>query len=332
MPVDVGINYNYFATTRTTISECRADREPQTAGTWFLPVYNDPGVRATVRVQLRAMRDSGFTSLRTVVFHGHSEDPDPTAFTSMDGSISAGDRRKLREFVADVAAAGYKALEVVPDFGAENDVYCRNRTWGDCFEPQRTAENWRFIEGVASEVNANAGGMRVRVDLGNEKAPDPAMPPHARAAAKTYVQTLARNYAREFGDNWLFSAARSDASPSTETVTRQQLLIDDLAEAGLHPKFLETHNYSGDGSDVYESLGEMETLAEHIGAQVVVGELRYHSAVQARAIAGWLSAHPASRLIDVSQWPEYDPTNICAIDPDPPYTPGPLGTAIGGTL
>ncbi|MBV8371894.1 MAG: hypothetical protein JOY69_01415, partial [Candidatus Eremiobacteraeota bacterium] len=89
--------------------------------------------------------------------------------------------------------------------------------------------------------------------------------------------------------------------------------------------FLELHEYSDDPQDVEESLDALESLAERIDARIVLGELRYHSDTQAAAIAAWVAQHPKSRLLDLMQWPEYDPSRSCEINPSPPYTPGALG-------
>ena len=322
----IGINYLWYKLDRESIKQCTADGGPRDNGEWILPSYGDPAVRATVRAQLRAMRQAGFTSMRVLAFFYHSTDAEASdSFTSTDGSIRAADRTKLAQFVTDIAAAGFKRLEVVPSFQAENWLYCRNKTWGDCFAPSRTDENWRFIEQTAKIAIASAGSMNLRFDLGNEAAPDPRMPSAALANAKTYVQTIAARFAHEFQAPWTISTARSDASAAHETTDRLQLLVDDLSEANLKPPFLELHDYSPDGNDVKQSLDEASAIAARIGAHLVLGELRYHSASQAGAIAAWVRAHPNSPLIDAIQWPETDPATVCATLPPPPYSPGPFG-------
>jgi hypothetical protein len=329
--IGIGINYDWWRFSLTNLRECREQQQPRSVGSWILPQYQDAHVRAMVKAQLAAMHRAGFTSLRIMDFYYHTTDAHADdSFTSTDGSITASDRRKLGDFVRDIASAGFTSLEVVPSFQAENWLYCRNHTWGDCFEPRRTSENWRFIEQTARTVLAAKGSMTVRFDLGNEAAPDPSMALKTLANARVYLQTIAGRFQAEFGSIWAISAARSDASTAVETSARQELLLNDLAQAGLRPKFLELHLYTADGNDIADSLNRMETLAERIDAQVVLGELRYHSDAQAAAIGGWIAAHPASRIVDLIQWPEYDPSQICAIDPQPPYTPGPLEDAIRG--
>jgi hypothetical protein len=142
------------------------------------------------------------------------------------------------------------------------------------------------------------------------------------------LQSIAGRFQAEFGSRWLISTARSEGSTAAETAARLNLLLADLAASGLRPRFLEIHNYSADGNDLWESLDETERTARRIGADVILGELRYHNDVQAATIAGWLVRHPDSRLVDVIQWPQADPSQVCAIDPTPPYTPGPFARLI----
>ena len=324
----IGINYNWYAFHLESLHDCRANQESRSVGSWIVPQYGAPGVRAIVRDQLAAMRASGFTTLRTLVFYDHSSDSEDDSFTSLDGRIAAGDERKLHDFVSDVAAAGFRSLELGPVFVDQNSLYCKKHAWGDCFDPGTTGENWRFISGVAATAIAAAGTMSLRFDLGNEQAPDPRMPPATLRNARAYFGTIATRFQNAFGRTWLISAARSDASNATETADRLNLLIDDLAAAGLKPPFLELHTYSNDGNDLKQSLDDAQRIAQTVDANVVLGELPYHSDVQAKTIASWIARNPDSRLVDVLQWPE-DPAAICALDPAPPYTPGPYAGLSG---
>ena len=323
--VGIGINYDWYATYRISMRECRPEGEPLTQGKWFLQQYDDARIRATVQEQLAAMRQAGFTTLRTLVFHDHATDPEVDSFVSLDGSITPADRAKLHDFVADVARAGFTTLELVPSFVSQNWLYCNEHVWGDCFDPRTTDENWRFTAVVAQTAIDAAGPMTLRFDIGSELAPDPHMPAATLRKAKTYLQTMARRFQARFGSTWLISAARSDGSTASETAARTELLLDDLAQAGLRPRYLELHTYLPDGNDLKQSLDTLQRIAQRIDAYVILGELRYHSDVQAATIATWLAKHPQSRVVDVMQWPEYDPSHICAIDPSPPYTPGLLG-------
>lgn len=322
--IGIGINYNWYAFHLEPLHDCRANAESRSAGAWILPHYGDRAVRATVERQLAAMRASGFTTLRTLVFHDRSTDLEEDSLASLDGSLTPADARKLRDFVGDVARAGFRSLELGPVFVEENSLYCKRKTWGDCFDAGRTAENWRFISSVATTAIAAAGTMNLRFDLGNEEAPDPRMPAATLQNAKRYLGTIAMRFQAAFGPRWLISTARSDASNASETSDRLNLLVADLAATGVRPPFLEVHTYSSDGNDLKQSLDDAQRIARAIDANVILGELTYHNPVQAKTIEAWVVRNPNSRLVDVLQWPE-NPSQICAVDPVPPYSPGPFG-------
>jgi len=299
--VGIGVNYNWYGFHLESLHDCRANAESRSAGLWILPHYGDPAVRATVQRQLSAMHAAGFTTLRTLVFHDHSTDLEDDAFTSLDGSITPADARKLHDFVGDVARAGFRSLELGPAFQVENALYCKRNAWGDCFDSHRTDENWRFIHDVATTAIGAAGTMALRFDLGNEQAPDPRMPAATLQNAKTYLGTIAARFQAAFGPRWVISAARSDASNASETADRLNLLVGDLAAANVKPPYLELHTYSADGNDLKQSLDDAQRIAKPIGAKLILGELPYHSTVQAKTVAGWIAHHPDSRLVDVLQ-------------------------------
>jgi hypothetical protein len=320
--IGIGVNYNWYAFHLESLRDCRANAESRSVGAWIVPHYGDPAVRATVRQQLAAMHASGFTTLRTLVFHDHSTDLEDDSLTSLDGSLTSADARKLLDFVGDVARAGFRSLELGPVFVEENSLYCKRKLWGDCFDANRTGENWRFISSVATTAIDAAGTMTLRFDLGNEEAPDPRMPVATLQKAETYLGTIAARFQTAFGSRWVISAARSDASNASETADRLNLLVSDLRAAGLRPPFLEVHTYSSDGNDLKQSLDDAQRIAQPIDANVILGELPYHSVVQAKTVAAWIARNPGSRLVDILQWPE-DPSLVCGTDPAPPYTPGP---------
>jgi hypothetical protein len=323
--IGIGVNYNWWKLDLTSLEECKAQGKSRSVGTWILPAYRNPDVRQVVNDQLRTMRRAGFSTMRVLVYYKHVSWSDPTSFTSMDGNLSSVEESELHDFVGDIAAAGFSTLEISVDFGGENWLFCRKGDWGDCFDATRTDENWRFISQVAQTALAAAGAMAIRFDLGNEHAPAPTMPARTLKQAKTYLQTIAGRFAARFGDAWLVSAGAPSDAPATQATQRLDIVIADLAEIGLVSRYLELHQYSDDVAGVDSSLDAVQSLAQKTHAQVVLGELPYHNAAQSAAISDWLGGHPDSRIVDLIQWPEFDPSKICAVNPNPPYTPGPLG-------
>jgi hypothetical protein len=318
--VRLGINYVSWRLDPQRIAECPVHPAAVFWDNGILPQYNDPNVRQIVRRQLSSMRQAGFTSIRTRLSFRHPvKDRFEGPFSSTDGTLAAQDRRKIQDFTSDIAAAGFEQLEVSFGFGrAENSPVCRRQQWGDCFEPKRTDENWRFIDGATEATLSAVGQTAVRFDLLNEGCPAPSMPAATLLNSKRYFQTIAGRFQNKFGKDWLVSCANSAGS------VRLRVMLDDLKEVGLTPKYVEIHSYKTDRHELEDSLSAAETMAEQIGAQLIIGEMRYHSAEQTATIKDWLSRTPRSRLVDVMQWPLANPSTKCPMDTPPPYSPGAL--------
>lgn len=317
LSVLIGTNYNSWLFGVGSPGPC-PDR-----GELILASYNLPGVRDAVRKQLAEMHRAGFTSLRTFVWHPRTPYDAKGYFVSPDGNISDDGRERIRAFVSDVAAAGFSSLEVGPNFSHANFVLCKHVVPGDCFDPSLTDENWRFIEQTAKIALGARGSMAVRFDLQNEAAPPVNSEPQYAANTRAYLTTIARRFQDEFGPLWLISATANPKAPDVQ-LKRTMSLLDDLQSAGLTPPLLEIHEYSEDPSAIRNTLDEIQSISQRIGAHFVVGEMLYHNATQANTIIAWERAHPQSRLIDVMYWPLVDFNDKCAAPPPPPYTPGPL--------
>ncbi len=325
--IEIGMNYDWWRFTPRTEDECRAHPATAFHGNWLLPQYQIEAVRDTVKTQLREMRDAGFTVLKIFVLHrrpnlGGAVD----YFLSADGSLAASDKVKLQRFVSDIAAAGFKHLEVAFGFADQNAPFCRHELWGDCFEPNRTEENWRFISGATEAVTQVKDGLSLVFDLTNEGACAAAnMPPSTLLNAKRYVQTIAGRWQSQFGDSWVFSC------PNSLGATRNNLLAEQLGEAGLRPKYVEIHNYENDARRVNLTLDGLQKLAERLNAHAIFGEMQYDSENKSAIIRDWLKQHPESRFSAMMMWPLREAVKGgCQMDVAPPYTPGPLLNIQGG--
>ena len=317
--VGIGINYNWWRLNPAGLGECPTHPAAVFWGGGIIAQYRDESVRQTVRQQLELMRKAGFTSIRTAIserrpFNDRLEGP----LVSENGAISEQDRVSVQAFVSDIAAAGFTTTEIAFGFLEENSPYCHRVHYGDCFEPSRTDENWRFIAGATEAVEAAAGRMSLRFDLAGEGCPAANMPNSTLTNASRYLQTIARRFQVRFGDRWLISCADSPRAQ------RLGVLLEVLASAGLSPKFVEVHSYRTEPGYLESVLDSANSMAERINAGLVLGEMRYHSSEQGAQIADWLRRTPYSRLIDVIEWPLADPSSHCHIDTPPPYTPGPI--------
>jgi hypothetical protein len=325
--VEIGMNYDWWRFAAKTQDECRAHPGSAFHGNWLLPQYQNESVRDAVKTQLRQMHDAGFTLLKILVLHrrphlGGAVD----FFLSADGSLASSDKIKLQHFVGDIADAGFKHLEVAFSFVDQNALFCRRETWGDCFEPNRTDENWRFISEATEAVMQVKNGLSLVFDLANEGACAAAsMPPSALLGAKRYVQTIARKWQSQFGDNWVMSC------PNSLGAVRNNLLVEQLGEAGLRPKYVEVHNYESDAGKVDLTLDGLQKLAERLNGQAILGEMQYDSGDKSAIIRDWLNRHPQSRFSAMIMWPLRNPVKGgCQMDVAPPYAPGPLLKIKGG--
>jgi hypothetical protein len=316
--VALGINFNWWRLDQRQIADCPGHPAAVLWGNGILSQYKQPEVRQAVKQQLTVMRQAGFTTLRAILNFRHpGPDRHEGPLVSTDGSLTETQRQSVREFVGDIAGAGFRTIELVPGPASrENNIYCRRNTWGDCFEPQRTEENWRFIVDTVEAATAAVGPHGLRFDLSNEACPAPNLAPATLANAKRYIQTIASRFSARFGDQWLFSCADSN------NAVRLRLLLQDLGEAGLRPRYVEIHTYRTDPDELEKKLTAANEMAAGIGAELIIGEMRYHSTEQVEAIKAWLVRNPGSRLAEVLQWPLAQPKTRCPIDTPPPYTPG----------
>jgi hypothetical protein len=195
-------------------------------------------------------------------------------------------------------------------------------TYGDCFDEARTAENWHFIQEATTTVMSSGQGIDIRFDLQNEGCPSPYLVSATIKKTTVYLQTISLKFEKAFGSKWLISC------PDSPHGERISLLLQALHDVGLTPRYVETHTYKTDPTAVGEMLDAASAAAQRIGADLIIGESRYHSGEQAFIFRHWLKAHPGNRVINISEWPLSDrhPPLGCGMDTGPPYTPGSLLT------
>jgi hypothetical protein len=316
------MNYSWWKIDPKNLSQCKTHPGAAFWQAGILPQYANKGIRSAVQQQLRNMRESGFTTLRTLIMYRR---PPPNGgfdgpLISKDGSISVQNRANIAQFVADIRAAGFPFLEVSFGFLTENGPYCKRVTYGDCFDEARTTENWRFIREATTAVMSSAGDMDVRFDLQNEGCPSPYLVSTTIKKVSIYLQTISLKFKQSFGDKWLISC------PDSAHGERILLLLKSLQDVGLTPRYVEAHTYKTDPVAVGEMLDAASAAAQRIGADLIIGESRYHSAEQAAIFSNWLKAHPDSRVININEWPlsDHHPPLGCGMDTAPPYTPGSL--------
>lgn len=314
----LGINYNWYQLRADQIPEC--DEHPAWVlwGGGVVQQYNDPKIRDAVRGQLAQMHGAGFVSMRIILHASHlPADHKEGLIHTVSGDISSQDQDNIRNFVGDVAAAGFRSLEVAFGFQQEGKIFCKVNVWGDCFDPARTDANWRYIDGATALVKSSAHAMSLRFDLNNEGCVAPSMPASTIANAKKYLSTIASRFREKYGDDeWLISC------PDSQRGVRLAAMLEGLRESDLKPKFVEIHTYKEDPDHVREVITTANDMAAQIDAKLILGELRYHSAIQEKVIHEFILNHPNNRIVEILQWP-HAASGKCPIDVQPPYDPGP---------
>jgi hypothetical protein len=315
----LGINYNWYRLRDDQIAECKTHSAWVLWGGGVVQQYSDPIIRDLVRAQIAKMHAAGFVSMRIILHASHlPADHKEGLIHTVSGDISSSDRDSIRNFVGDVAAAGFQGLEVAFGFQREGKIFCKTNVWGDCFDPARTDPNWRFIDEATSLVKSSAHSMALRFDLNNEGCVARSMPAGTIANAKKYLATIATRFRDKYGDDdWLISC------PDSERAMRLADMLAGLREYHLKPKYIEIHTYKNDPTHVQEVISAANAMAVQIDAKLILGELKYHSDIQEKVIHEFIRGQPNSRIIDIFQWPLAGSDSKCPIDVQPPYDPGP---------
>src|SRR5437868_7502460 len=307
--VEIGMNYSWWRFDPQKLAECQTRPGMVWQGDWIIDQYHRPDVRETVQAQLHSMRVAGFTGLRTIFAYRRPIGNELTgALLSETGDVSSRDANNVRKFIADISAAGYARLEIVYGFLDRNAIFCKQQEFGDCFDSSRTEENWRFISQITEIAKEAAGLMPLRFDLAGEGCPAQNMRAETIANAGRYLSTIAGRFQAEFGPHWLVSC------PDSPRSERAGFLIQQLAQAGISPEFIESHSYRADPSWIFGALDGANALARQLGATLILGEMPYHSPNQMQTIQKWLTARPESRLREIYEWPLRDPSSRCGMD------------------
>lgn len=296
----VGTNYTHFS-----FSDCDGDFKS------ILGNYHRNGVARTVHSQLIAMRKSGISSLRILIWHmtdtpGQRWGPVP----SRGGRLPEPYRSNFTNFLTEVRRFGFARLTVA--FGPmwSNNPLRQN------FDPDKIDENWRFIQDVR-QLARRHGPPDTRFDLLNEGAPSDYRPSGVRAQAALYLTDLYARYARTFGSA---DVTVSTIAPRTsrDRGNRLQNLIDIFAASGHgQPGWYELHLNFAPGQVLHGLLRSDAVLAQNgLPQPVVIGETSYNDLGAALAISVFL-AYRDRPIDEITQWVNR-PSHHCNFSP--PYS------------
>ncbi len=322
-PPLLGVTFTHYKLQRAAIGACHpkgpgGDPSPL-KGNAIIPQYSDPVVRATVREELAETRRAGIETIRSLLWFSNRwpnavDGPLPSDPALLTEEVVS----KVENFAHDVAAAGFKRLTVAFGPLGKNSPSCRRLTWGDCFEPERTKENWRFISVMRKAIARGAGrALNVEYDIAVEACPSPYLSPSSRGQLINYVKTVLSRYAGEFG-------LKDVRVSCADGPGRMAEMVDIYRSLGFYPRFAEYHTYKRNPEALKNTLNEVSSAIEGTGMELVLGEMLYHNHEQATVISDFLHHHPGV-IAELIQWPVKDFDNKCTMDVEPPFTPGELG-------
>jgi hypothetical protein len=285
-------------------------------GRGIVYAYSQPGVAATVDRQLRAMRASGITSIRLILWHmtsiGSSAAPRQQwgVVPSAGGRLSQPFRTNLARYAAAVRRRGFQRLTVA--FGPQ----WSNRPFESNFDPAKIDENWAFIKDARSIIKAS-GPRDVHFDLLNEGGPSAYAPASRAANVRAYLSELYRRYVRAFGAADVTVSVIEKDFPGDQQ--RLQNLIDILRASGARlPPWFEVHVGDSEAS-VLRGLENADATLSRNGLKqpLVIGEVAYNNASAARGIVRF-RAESRRRVQEVIEWPQASRAQ-CAFSVAPPY-------------
>jgi hypothetical protein len=326
-PPLMGANVTYYAVDASAADvPCTREERAQAHSKPILTQYHLPGVREKVREQLASMRASDSSVVRTLVWfstprsEGAAERRPPENFVA---PLNPQALDNIRNFAADVAAAGFQRLLIAFAPQGRNSVSCRRETFGDCYDPSMIDVNWQVIRDVRTDIKSvNLGGLDVQFDLYNEGCPQDHSPQQAFQNRVGYMGEIARRYKQAYGE--------SDMRISCAENTGNKLanLIRILDSTDVHPRHFEIHIYQTESDKIHQQIEAARQVLAGRNATLTVGEMYYDNITEARGIAEAVN-QTGQCLAAAIQWPQVASatSKSCGVNVGPPYSSKVLGEA-----
>jgi hypothetical protein len=262
----------------------------------LLATYGRAAVRSGVQHDLAAMRQSGLSTLRLIVWHEHDPTDRSWGFVpSAGGRVPEPWRTRLIDYLQDVRDAGFERLSL--SFAPR----LANNPGRRFYDPKRLPENWAFIRDVRS-LAYEYGPPQIHVDLLNEGPPSDREAPQIRRQRITYLTTLYRRYVQRYGTGDVTISVNAGRFPPDQT--RIAALLQIIRRSGEPPPtWFEVHA-GYDGWRALQGLRSVDRiLAAHgLHEPLVIGETPYEDVPVAEAIAEFI--REARRPVDeIMEWP-----------------------------
>jgi hypothetical protein len=313
--VAYGMNFDWWKVNLAALPRCNDGHGAVTTrGFEMLPHYDQPGVRQAVISELQAMRQSGFSDLRTSI------ETSPTSIKGIFDVDTDKDRAAaiLHQYVGDVAAAGFRHLEI--EYGTlAAGASCG---LGRCLDAPTIERTVGFIVAVRKAQGSAPAGLTLSYDMLNEACLWPERV--ARDSLESYLRRLVPTYVAAFPQD----------STTISCGARHFLVargsIDSIyAAAGRQgPDYYEVHLYYAPQprfESVPDAIGEVRQALANSRTPLIVGETGYGDARTVRQIENGLR-DTGGGLRAVYFWPLSQPGADCNADMMPPYA---LSQALG---
>ena len=311
-----GISYSFFRVDTSKITACpRADPIGDGA---FLPRYDDPAVRSKVLSDLKTMRDSGLTGMRTLIFFGETEETPGDWFDSVRDIERA--PRIVARYANDVAAAGFKSLFLDYARLGRASPSCRRQSWGDCFDSATVSHTLAFVTRIRAALDAKPA-LPLVSDISPEGCVASGTPKGLAETLRQYGAAMIAGYKRAF------PADRAAVSCNFELFAQggKESIDAIFAEAGLKPDVYLVAAYDRPGVDAETASAALAQSLRGSTVPYIVSETTYGNRPHLDLLLDRLTS--AGRGPEaVYFWPLHDAADHCQVDVAPPYS---LDAALG---
>jgi hypothetical protein len=309
VPLPFGISFSFLHVDVGKANQCAAVSHSATIkrGT-FLPRYDDPLIRKTVRQELAEMRHSGFDNIRTLVFFGSGPK------VSSDWFDVAKDKQRasklVRQYIQDVAAAGFKRMILNYAVQGTASPSCRDAHWGDCFDQHTVADTVSFIDSIRDALG-DPPPLPMIFEVGPEQCVTDKLPPLLKSTLTTYVRSVLGSYTTRYPRD------ETTISCSIKRFAAARHWIDSMyAMMGRSPFYYQIHAYHQREYSTSREFSAVANMLRNTKTPVIIGETSYGDNPNLSAILSELRGIP---LKAVYFWPLANASDKCAVDVAPPY-------------
>jgi hypothetical protein len=305
-----GINYDVIATDSSRTPDCKKDPNAGVHQKFVIPRYISPRMQEAVRGELKALRQSGFQSVRSVVelFPGAHPSGDLVNSGKIDDAVLA----SISEYVRDIHDAGFEELILAFATQGPANPACRKVDWGDCFDPATIPTSVEAEEKIIGA--ARQKGMALRVDLLNEACVSSRVPKLANDNFVKFIHAAVQMHAKRFPD--IPATVSCQLERTGDGLASTQRLF---AEGGDRISFFDIHAYPGAGRTEAKVLSQAAESLKGSNVPVIFGETTYGDPDYRQWI---VSAYRESFKRDPPElifWPLHTFASHCNFDVPHPY-------------